>query len=553
MKKISKILYTVLLSIVCLATQAQTPQKVVMNFTQSPTTEMAFNWFTTSNTTGEQVQIATGIVTNPNLFTPFKTVNAATNQNIHKAVVTGLSPNTTYSFRVGKAGLWSEIGTFTTAKTGKEPFSFMYITDTQVYEYNIINNSWKDNVKAAFDTCPNVNFWLHCGDLSRENNYPGDLERVFPPLQNYFYKYPFAPVQGNHDNTANLFNRYFNLGAASFDSHGSTYTFIYGDAQFFAINSEKYNDATYISDVSAWMTANVNARPDIKWRIVYYHKVIHSGFNEISPTDGWHEWHDAMTPLFDALNIDIAFQGHTHVYEVIGPVKNKKLVPGAVTNVQQATKTFPKNVNGKLGGTFNVRKGTLYFTNGTFGDLWYPSVDSIHKLNGIHGIQDYASLFTGRLGSFYGVTSGTTSGFSNVSVSSDSIIISTYTAVNGVTTLFDKIKVVKHCIAPTAITINGATPWNTPKSIGDVTILPNATLTITANITASACSVITIENGGKLIVGSGGTIDGATIVAKSGSTCTIQGNGKILLEKHDDFDMQLGAMLNLDEGEVLVK
>ena len=293
---------------------AQKPQKVVMNLTQSPATEMAFNWFTTTNTTGEQVQIATGTVTNPNLFVPFKTVNATTNQNRHKAVVTDLSPNTKYSFRVGKAGLWSEIGSFTTAKAGKEPFSFLYVTDTQVDTLNIKNNEWRKNVKSAFTQCPNVNFWLHCGDFARDW-FAGNFDSVIAQQQDYFYKYPFAPTQGNHDNPA--INSFNNLNIASFDSYGngSTYTFTYGDVQFFAINSELYGNQldAYKSNLSAWMTANVKARPDIKWRIVYYHKVAYSGSGGITGDTKCRDWRDAMAPLFDALDIDIAFQGHSHV------------------------------------------------------------------------------------------------------------------------------------------------------------------------------------------------------------------------------------------------
>jgi len=100
---------------------AQTPYNIVMNIYGDPKTQMAFNWFTTTNTTGEQVQISVGTGT----FTPYKTVtlNNTTPHNVHKAVVTGLTPNTTYSFRVGKAGLWSSIGTFATANTNKDDFS----------------------------------------------------------------------------------------------------------------------------------------------------------------------------------------------------------------------------------------------------------------------------------------------------------------------------------------------------------------------------------------------------------------------------------------------
>ena len=118
------------------STFAQTPYNIVMNIYDDPKTTMAFNWFTNNATGCGNVEIVVGETTNPGAFAnPFKRIDAICTENntVSKAVVTGLSPNTTYSFRVG--GLndnWSAIGKFTTAIDNKDPFSFIYITDTQV-------------------------------------------------------------------------------------------------------------------------------------------------------------------------------------------------------------------------------------------------------------------------------------------------------------------------------------------------------------------------------------------------------------------------------------
>ena len=81
------------------------PYNVVMNIYEDPTTKMAFNWFTNSSTGCGKVEIVVGETTNPGAFAnPFKSVNATCTENntVHKALVTGLTPNTKYSFRVGK-------------------------------------------------------------------------------------------------------------------------------------------------------------------------------------------------------------------------------------------------------------------------------------------------------------------------------------------------------------------------------------------------------------------------------------------------------------------
>ncbi len=94
--------------------------------------------------------------------------------------------------------------------------------------------------------------------------------------------------------------------------------------------------------------------------------------------------------------------------------------------------------------------------------------------------------------------------------------------------------------------------WGTRSITNNIVIPSGVTLTITGTVTATNCNTITIQNGGKLIL-NGGTIDGAYIIAKSGSTFTIQNNGKVFLVGSNQLDMQLGAVFNLDYGEVLYR
>jgi C1A family cysteine protease len=100
--------------------------------------------------------------------------------------------------------------------------------------------------------------------------------------------------------------------------------------------------------------------------------------------------------------------------------------------------------------------------------------------------------------------------------------------------------------------ISTSQTWNTNSSMSaNITIPSGVTLTITANVSLS-CNIITIQNGGKLIL-SGGTIDNAYIVAKNNSEFTVQNNGKVLLGGSNQLDIQLGAIFNLTYGEVSLK
>jgi acid phosphatase type 7 len=297
---------------------------------------------------------------------------------------------------------------------------------------------------------PNANFWLNCGDLietSGSTNSEWEYEQFFATQQDIFMKKPTAFIIGNHDKSSNKnFTNHFNTESVAFDqtkstTPGSVYSFVYGDALFMAMSHEDYSVAGYLDDLTAWMRAQVAAHPEVKWRIAFYHKPLYTGASHQSDADG-KAVRNAMAPIYDELKIDLALQGHDHCYEVMGPIKNKQLVSDAVAN--QITVAFDArtNVTGKLGGTFDVKQGTLYFLNNSAGKKKYEP-KSEATMNGstvttATGITNYFGLFTGR----FGQTGQPT--YSNIRVCTDSINIDTYEVSDlGVASSFDSFKIIK--------------------------------------------------------------------------------------------------------------
>ena len=66
------------------------------------------------------------------------------------------------------------------------------------------------------------------------------------------------------------------------------------------------------------------------------------------------------------------------------------------------------------------------------------------------------------------------------------------------------------------------------------------------------CSIITIQNGGKLVL-SGGTIDDTYILVKNGGELIVQNNGKILIGGYNRVDVEPNASFNMEYGEVIQK
>lgn len=456
------------------------PYSIGMSFNGDPTTRLGFAWFTNSGVTGEKLEIVAG--TSSNFTTPLFSVDATSidltnvNYNVsgnslsalagisnnskrnyvsNKAVATGLTPNTTYSYRVGKAGAWSEVGTFTTAKSTKEPFSFVYTTDPQANAVDMFDISQK-TTHAADAMYPNANFWLSCGDLietSGSTNSEWEYEQFFATQQDIFMKKPFTPVTGNHDKSANKnFTNHFNTSGPAFDATksttpGSIYSYVYGDALFMALSYEDYSVAGQLDSIENWMRRTVAANPNTKWRIAYYHKTMYTGSGSHQSDADGKVCRDSMAKVFDELHIDLALQGHDHIYEVMGPIKNKQLVAGAVSNQISVAFDARENLTGKLGGTFDVKNGTLYFLNNSAGKKKYePRSES--QMQGVEaglGLTNYFGMFTGR----FGQTGRPT--FSNVRVCTDSINVNTYEVSDlGVATSFDSFKIVKSAGAPTS-------------------------------------------------------------------------------------------------------
>ncbi len=454
----------------------ETPYCVVVNINGDPSSQMAFNWFTNAGVQGGKVQIIKGMVSSPAKFArPMLTVNAKTfpandlnysvrsnglstlagiadnskrSYTVNKAIVSNLKPNTDYSYRVGSDGNWSDIGTFKTATGKKTDFSFLYTTDPQANNDEMFNISQK-TTHAARNAYPNANFWLTCGDLVQSDksaNSEWEWEQFFLTQQDLFLHIPFAPVLGNHDKSANKnFTSHFNTSSTDFDvamstSPGSVYTFVYGNALFLAFSFEDYDKPGYLDSLAKWLKAQVSDHADKKWRIAYYHKTLFTGSHSHQDDSDGKLIRDRFAPLFDSLKIDLALQGHDHIYEVIGPVKGKKLVPEAVKNQLQVPVNPRENVTGRLNGVFNVKEGTVYLLNNSAGKKKYEpktkaEMDSTEaKL----GIKNYFGLFSGR----FGQTGRPT--FSNISVTRDTITISTFEVFDeGNASPFDKIKLVK--------------------------------------------------------------------------------------------------------------
>jgi len=463
------------------------PYNVNMTINGDPITRMGFTWFTNHGINDGMVQIVEGVKDSTGFgsaatFNATGTVINNLNYNVaanqlsvlagiadntaksyvsHKTVATGLKPNTTYSFRVGTVGAYSAIGKFTTAKNTNEPFTFMYFTDTQAQCDSMFDISQR-TIHAAKTTIPDAKFALIAGDLIETSGAPNsewEYEQWFETMQDVWNTTPLAPIEGNHDKSTNKNATYhFNTLNPKFDTDmstvpGSYYSFVYGNALFMALSYEDYSKVGMLDSAATWMNTQVKANPNARWRIAFFHKTMFTGSSSHQSDADGKAVREKMGPVFDSLKINLALQGHDHVYEVIGPVNSttRTIIPNKITKQQTIAVDADKNLTGIVGGTYDLSSGTLYFLNSSAGIKKYAprTKAQMDAAEAAINMSNYWSLFTGRFGQTGPMLGGNdlVAGdpmFSSIYVSTDSITIKTFSVGkhSGVISKFDAFKII---------------------------------------------------------------------------------------------------------------
>jgi Calcineurin-like phosphoesterase len=164
----------------------------------------------------------------------------------------------------------------------------------------------EDTVENIIDQDPEL--VLALGDLSYNGNAECWLELIEPIAD----KTKIAI--GNHEDEDDLTEDYLNY----FGLKDQTYSFNYKNIHFLALSTETdYDQDSEQYEFAERDLEKYSKDPFIDWIIVYYHRHIYgSGPGLDEETDFRETYH----PLFDKYKVDIALQGHLHVYERTYPI-----------------------------------------------------------------------------------------------------------------------------------------------------------------------------------------------------------------------------------------
>jgi hypothetical protein len=295
-----------------LAAATIAPERIVLNLTAAPATEMAVTWRSAPGSTG-QVQYARA--TNSPDYVKTPTVLTATTDDAtlpvredpafraayHSAVMRGLDPDTVYAYRVGDGTHWSEWLQFRTAKREAAPFRFIYMGDMQ---NNILSEASR-TLRMAFRQAGDAAFVIHAGDLVNRHDSDAEWGEWFASGGFLYAQTPQMPTPGNHEYVKDESAR---AGSSITGQWRRQFT-LPDDGPADVPAGQETN---WFTDYQGLLAHNPN-----RWTVLFLHFPLFSS----EPGRDNPKVRAALKPLIDKYHVDLVLQGHDHGYArgAIGP------------------------------------------------------------------------------------------------------------------------------------------------------------------------------------------------------------------------------------------
>ncbi|MGP0584272.1 PA14 domain-containing protein, partial [Paenibacillus timonensis] len=383
------------------------PIAIAMSFYKDPKTKRSFAWYTNydkpenapANAIDSIVEIvpsgqgfdSTGVMRfvgkpEDTRILNLKVTNSTNGSFIsHKVLAEGLVPGTTYQYRVGGDGNWSQTGTFTTEGDQEKSFEFLYLTDSQganTRDYEV----WADTLGQAINHYPKSKFMIMTGDQVDAGALESQWLDYFGKPQDLLMHLPIMAAVGNHEGPYNdNYYYHFYYPNDSIDDPlppGSVYSFDYGDAHFMVMNTmdmgwDNRQRESFKQQIE-WLKREV-AQTDKKWKVVAFHKAIYSVGGHSAETEIY-ELRDMLVPVFDELGIDVVLQGHDHTY---------------MRSYQMYNDTPIKELQLDENGNPLNPDGTMYIVNNAAGTKYYDVNNNLDKYYAAYFEQKKTPIYSG--------------------------------------------------------------------------------------------------------------------------------------------------------------
>ncbi|KHL19154.1 calcineurin-like phosphoesterase family protein [Mumia flava] len=287
------------------------PDRIVLNPTAHPATSQSITWRTSTGAAGGQVQYrvagataATQIAAQERTRPWMIGVEPAAH---HSARLTGLTPGTTYEYRVGNGAGWSSWSRFTTPGASDEPWDLLAFGDVQ----NGIDTVWPQVAGAAYGAHPDAEVSVFGGDQINNADESQEWTDFFDGLGEQARSHQVVTTPGNHEYSGDVLIQQYRAHFA-YPSNGPAVRgedVWYTDYKNVRIVSLNGNAPLGGLDQALWLDRILSDNPQ-RWTIVTFHYPMFSftpGRDNIATRAMW-------LPVLERHGVDLVLQGHDHGY-----------------------------------------------------------------------------------------------------------------------------------------------------------------------------------------------------------------------------------------------
>lgn len=301
---------------------AAAPHAVRLTFPGDPATSVAVSW-NSDDPTDAKVFYGTAPDALTREATAIVTAQPAPLVNSFTAVLTGLSPNTTYFYKVGKAGALypAQPYQFTTLSADPcAPMRFVLIGDNRQDTGDTANSLWGEILAEALVHAPQ--FFVNTGDMVKDGENATQWASFLDMSESGFALVPSLLTMGNHDEDqvngpGALYNQLFELPTNESTDDEDYYSLDVGPIHFVSLNTQ-HTSGSELAAMKAWLEADLAATRQ-PWKIVFFHKAIYTRGNHSTGEESNGILNQTLVPIFDAHDVDLVLNGHSHDYERYAP------------------------------------------------------------------------------------------------------------------------------------------------------------------------------------------------------------------------------------------
>ena len=206
---------------------------------------------------------------------------------LHSATASGLQAGTTYYYRLGSEGDWSEPQQFTTEADKPKAVKFLVFGDSQSGKAsNPEYGPWGKTIKNAYAANPDAAFFMNVGDLVEIGYDYAHWKNWYTAAQDVIEKLPAMAVPGNHetydvaDESHSSLPIYFTKQLhlpmnGPKELAGQVYSFDYGNVHFAVLDSQEEEEGAYVASMlekeAAWLARDLAATKQ-PWKLVFFHR-----------------------------------------------------------------------------------------------------------------------------------------------------------------------------------------------------------------------------------------------------------------------------------------